>query len=306
VCCSSGTLPPNADGTCQTRTIVSGDSCSTLAAKCGITPAQFTTLNPSTTLCSTLAPGGIVCCGRGNLPDITPKPNSDGSCFVYQTKKDDSCSAIAASRGLTVAKVEEFNKNTRGWNGCELLWVGVNMCLSTGSPPMPAPVSNAVCGPTVPGTQKPTSLTNLAGLNPCPLKVCCNIWGQCGITANFCVISKSTTGAPGTAAPGSNGCIASCGMDIVSSSPPATKIKVTYFESWNWGRPCLHMHVDSINTATYTHIHFAFGNITSNFQVDVSGAQDEFDRFKKMTGIKKIISFGGWAFSTEPGIFKIL
>ncbi|KAH9204631.1 putative glycosyl hydrolase, family 18 [Leptodontidium sp. 2 PMI_412] len=311
VCCSSGTLPdttlpPNADGTCQTRTIVSGDSCSALAAKCGITPAQFTTLNPSTTLCSNLAPGGIVCCGRGKLPDITPKPNSDGSCFVYQTKKDDSCSVIAASRGLTVAKVEEFNKNTWGWNGCELLWVGVNMCLSTGTPPMPAPVSNAVCGPTVPGTQKPASLTNLAGLNPCPLKVCCNIWGQCGTTADFCVISKSTSGAPGTAAPGSNGCIANCGMDIVSSGPPAMKVKVAYFESWNWGRPCLHMHVDSINTATYTHIHFAFGNITSNFQVDVSGAQDEFDRFKKMTGIKKIISFGGWAFSTEPGTFKIL
>jgi GH18 family chitinase len=34
--------------------------------------------------------------------------------------------------------------------------------------------------------------------------------------------------------------------------------------------------------------------------------QDEFDRFKDMIGVKKIISFGGWAFSTEPGTYRIL
>jgi hypothetical protein len=33
------------------------------------------------------------------MPDIKPKPNSDGSCFVYQTKTGDSCSVIAASSG---------------------------------------------------------------------------------------------------------------------------------------------------------------------------------------------------------------
>ncbi|KAK0103087.1 hypothetical protein ONS96_005698 [Cadophora gregata f. sp. sojae] len=310
-CCSSGTLPDttppaNSDGTCQTRKIVSGDTCTSLASKCGITPAQFTTFNPDSTLCSTLAPGGIVCCGKGKLPDITPKQNSDGSCFVYQTKKDDDCSLIAASNGLKPAKLEEFNKNTWGWNGCGILFVGVNMCLSAGTPPMPAPVSNAVCGPTVPGTQKPPSGTNLTSLNPCPLKVCCNIWGQCGTTADFCVISPSESGAPGTAKNGSNGCIANCGMDIISSSAPAEKIKVAYFESWNWNRECLHMHVDSIDTKVYNHIHFAFANITTDFQIDVSGAQDEFDRFKAMSGVKRIISFGGWAFSTEPGTFRIL
>lgn len=127
--------------------------------------------------------------------------------------------------------LEDFNKNTWSWNGCKLLWVGVNMCLSTGSAPMPAPVTNAVCGPTVPRTQKPASGTNLTTLNLCPLKVCCNTWGQCGTTANFCVISKSETGAPGTSAKGTNWCIANCGMDIVSSGKPAANIKVTYFES---------------------------------------------------------------------------
>ena len=312
VCCSSGTLPDttppaNSDGTCQTRRIEKGDECSSLAAKCGITPAQFTTFNPDSSLCSTLAPGGIVCCGKGTLPDITPKQNADGSCFAYQTTKDDDCSLIAARNGLKPAKLDEFNKNTWGWNGCsQVLFVGINMCLSSGTPPMPAPVTNAVCGPTVPGTLKPSAGTNITEMNPCPLKVCCNIWGQCGTTADFCIISPSISGAPGTAKNGSNGCIANCGMDIVSSSAPAEKIKIAYYESWNWNRECLHMHVDSVDTDVYTHIHFAFANITSDFQIDVSGAQDEFDRFKAMSGVKRIISFGGWAFSTEPGTFRIL
>jgi hypothetical protein len=185
VCCSSGTLPetsspPNSDGTCKTRIIEYGDSCPALAAKCGIIPAEFTKFNPDNSLCSSLAPGGIVCCGRGTLPDITPKKNSDGSCFVYQTQLGDDCSKIAASNGLKRDKLDEFNKNTWGWNGCKILFVGVKMCLSTGSPLMPAPVKNAVCGPTVPGTETPPAGTNLTSLNPCPLKVCCNVWGQYG------------------------------------------------------------------------------------------------------------------------------
>lgn len=310
VCCSSGTLPDtsppaNSDGTCQTRRIESGDTCTSLASKCGVSTSDFTKNNKE--LCSSpLSPGGIACCGRGTLPDIRPKPNSDGSCFVYQTRQGDDCSVIAASNGLKVDDLDRLNKNTWGWNGCKkVLWVGVNVCLSSGDPPMPAPVSNAVCGPTVPGTQKPSAGTNLTSLNPCPLKVCCNIWGQCGTTADFCTAKPSDSGAPGTSGV-PNGCVANCGMDIVSSGPPASKIKIAYFESWNWNRKCLHMHVDSIDTSVYTHIHFAFANITSDFRIDVSGAQDEFDRFTAMTGVKKIISFGGWAFSTEPGTFRIL
>lgn len=311
VCCSSGTLPDttppaNSDGTCQTIKVESGDGCGSLASKCGITGEQFTTFNPISNLCGTLGIGQLVCCGKGTLPDLTPKPNADGSCFVYQTVKDDSCSAIAASNGLTIEKVEEYNKQTWAWNGCSLLDVGVNICLSSGAAPMPAPVANAVCGPTVPGTLTPPVGTNITEMNPCPLKVCCNIWGQCGTTSDFCVISPSESGAPGTAKKGSNGCIANCGMDIIKSDPPAEKIKVAYFESWNWNRDCLNMHVDSIDTSVYTHVHFAFANISTDFQIDVSGAQDEFDRFTAMSDVKRIISFGGWAFSTEPGTFRIL
>jgi len=70
-------------------------------------------------------------------------------------------------------------------------------------------------------------------------------------------------------------------------------------------RPCLRSHVTQYKDAGFTHIHWGFANLTEDFKPDVSGLQDEFDMFKKMTGVKKIVSFGGWAFSTEAGTWPI-
>ncbi|KAF3054755.1 hypothetical protein CFAM422_013264 [Trichoderma lentiforme] len=315
VCCTSGTLPDpippaNSDGTCKTKSVVAGDSCTSMATKCGLKAADFTTLHSGDkTFCSTMKAGQPVCCTHGKLPDITPKPNKDGSCFVYTIKAEDGCDFIAASHGLTKAKIEDLNKKTWGWNGCgKVLIKDAQICLSTGTPPFPVSVSNAVCGPQVPGTKKPTSGTSddWVKLNPCPLNVCCNIWGQCGTTDDFCVASKSATGAPGTSAI-KNGCISSCGRDIIKGSAPAKTMRVAYYESWNSNRKCLHMDVDEIDTTQYTHIHFAFANVTSTFGIDISGAKDQFNRFKAMPNtVKKIISFGGWDFSTKPGTYNIL
>jgi len=110
-----------------------------------------------------------------------------------------TCASLAATWGLTVDDIEDFNKGangTWGWNGCKNLMAGMNMCLSTGKPPMPAPVWNAICGPTVPRNDSdpiPDGV-NLADLNPCPLNVCCNIWGQCGMTDDFCLEKRGETG----------------------------------------------------------------------------------------------------------------
>ncbi|KAI1177579.1 glycoside hydrolase family 18 protein [Nemania sp. FL0916] len=313
VCCSSGTLPDpippaNSDGTCKTKSVVSGDSCASMATKCGLKPADFTTLHPASTFCSTLQVGQRVCCTRGKLPDIAPKPGSDGSCAAYAVQKGDGCSVIAISHGITQANIETYNKKTWGWNGCAALVPGQKICLSTGTPPFPPAVSNAVCGPQVPGTKKPASGSSdtWANLNPCPLNVCCNVWGMCGITDDFCVVNPASTGAPGTTKPGKNACISHCGRDIIKGSAPAKTMRVAYFESWNSNRPCLNMDVTQIDTSKYTHIHFAFANITSSFGVDVSGAQDQFNEFKALTGVKRIISFGGWDFSTAPGTYNIL
>ncbi|KAL7940236.1 glycoside hydrolase family 18 protein [Trichoderma barbatum] len=282
VCCSSGTLPDpippaKSDGTCKTKSVVSGGSCTSMATKCGLKAADFTTLHSDDkTFCSTLVAGRPVCCTHGKLPDITPKPNKDGSCFVYTITSDDGCDAIAASHGLTADKIEDLNKKTWGWNGCKVLYKDAQICLSTGTPPFPVSVSNAVCGP------------------------------QCGTTDDFCVISKSATDASGTSA-GKNRCSSNCGRDIIKSSAPAKTMRVAYFESWNSNRKCLHMDVDEIDITQYTHIHFAFANVTTTFGINISGAQDQFNRFKAMpSAVKKIISFGGWDFSTKPGTSNVL
>ncbi|KAF4772783.1 hypothetical protein HER10_EVM0003546 [Colletotrichum scovillei] len=60
------------------------------------------------------------------------------------------------------------------------------------------------------------------------------------------------------------------------------------------------------NALSYTHIHFAFPNVTEDFKIDVSNIQTEFDRFKKLTGVKKVVSLGGWAFSNDAATVHIL
>ncbi len=152
-----------------------------LAAECGITPAQFTQYNPSNSLCSTLTAGEHVCCSAGTLPDYSPKPNANGTCATYLVQSGDYCSAIAATYSLTLDQLSQFNQDTWGWMGCDDLQAAETMCLSTGSPPMPAVIQNAVCGPQVPGTPLATSGTNLSTLNECPLNACCDIWGQVSI-----------------------------------------------------------------------------------------------------------------------------
>ena len=95
-------------------------------------------------------------------------------------------------------------------------------------------------------------------------------------------------------------------MEIIKGSAPAKKINVAYFEAWNYERECLHMDVDWIDTERYNTIHFAFIDITSDFKISTAKVQTQFDKFKDMTNIKKVVSFGGWEFSNSPGTFHIL
>jgi chitinase len=71
-------------------------------------------------------------------------------------------------------------------------------------------------------------------------------------------------------------------------------------------RTCANMDISKVTDGGYyTHVHFAFANITTDWQVDVSGLKDQFDGLVKLTGIQRILSFGGWGFSTDPYTFNI-
>ncbi|KAJ3557281.1 hypothetical protein NPX13_g9959 [Xylaria arbuscula] len=201
-------------------------------------------------------------------------------------------------------KIPDYNHLTWAWLGCDNLQEGAKICLSKGNPPFPSPVEGVDCGPQKPGTKKPekSSPWDWAKLNQCPLNACCNKWGFCGITPEFCTNTTAPGGAPGTAKNGTNGCLSNCGTKVKqASSPINTPRRIGYFEAWNLVRPCANMDISKMTDGDYyTHVHWSFGNITNNWEVDVSGLQEQFDGLKKLEDIKRILSFGGWGFSTEP------
>ncbi|KAE8404906.1 hypothetical protein BDV37DRAFT_293585 [Aspergillus pseudonomiae] len=292
-------------GECRTEEVHGGDSCASLASRCGISGDDLSKYNPQKDLCSTLKPKQHVCCNAGTMPDFRPQPQPDGTCNTYKVNDNDGCSDVAQAHYLEQQDLEDFNKNTWGWAGCAHLQSGQLICLSKGTPPMPSPVQGATCGPQVPGTEKPSNGTALADLNPCPLNACCDVWGFCGTTVDFCTKSPADTGAPGTAKPGTNGCISNCGMDIVNNDRAPDQLRtIGYFEAFDQLRACLRMSASEIPADKYTHIHFAFGTVTSNFDIDIPDVYYEFSKFMKTSGFKKILSFGGWAFSTDAGTFQ--
>ncbi|CRG88879.1 hypothetical protein PISL3812_05914 [Talaromyces islandicus] len=284
-------LQERGGGTCQTAAVVSGDSCGSVAQKCGISGNDLTKYNPQVSnLCATL------------------QPYANGTCATYTVKLGDYCSSIAASNGLNSTQIESFNNGTTwGWNGCNDIMAGMNICISSGNPPLPAPVANAICGPTVPGTQNPTGKGKLADLNHCPLNVCCNIWGQCGQIPDFCTAESGPAGNPGTAPKDKNGCISNCGLDIHdNSNAPTSFLKVGYYESWNWDRSCLNYFVGDLADTDYTHAHWAFASInTQNYTVSVNDTYKQFPAFLQLPQ-KKILSFGGWDISTDPSTYNEL
>lgn len=78
-------------------------------------------------------------------------------------------------------------------------------------------------------------------------------------------------------------------------------MRIGYFEAWNLDRPCANMDISKMTDGNiYSHVHWAFGNITESWEVDVSGLQEQFDGLKELKDIQRILSFGGWGFSTEP------
>jgi chitinase len=229
--------------TCRTTAVYAGDTYESLTKACGISLADFAKYNPDLDLRSKPQGGKHVCCCSGQLPSFTRQANADGTCASVVVQPDEWCWALTNANGITVDDLEDFNTKTWGWTGCGDHQAHQRICISKGDPPMPATVDNAVCGPQVPGTKRPTDGTELADLNPCSLKTCCNIWGQCEITEEFCTITKSPTGAPGAATKDKNGCISHCGTDIIKGSAPDKFISIGYFEAWNLERGCLNMDV---------------------------------------------------------------
>lgn len=295
-----------ARGECRTITVADGDGCGSLASKCGINGHDFEGYNSKKPqFCSSLVKGQLVCCSEGTLPSRRPSPGSDGGCYAHQVGTGETCAGLAASFDITEDELFKWNKHVWGWQGCgnKLQRLQI-ICLSDGNPPMPAQLDGVMCGPQKPGTAKPNGKftgEDLSKLNPCSLNACCDSWGFCGTTAEFCTVSPADTGSPGTHQDGTNSCISNCGMDIVQSpSAPKSFYSIGYFEGYGLTRACDLVDIRSIDVTRYTHIHFAFATISADtYDVNMGPTINQFYYFKKVTGVKKVLSFGGWTFSTE-------
>jgi hypothetical protein len=73
------------------------------------------------------------------------------------------------------------------------------------------------------------------------------------------------------------------------------------------GRPCLYQDASQIDTLKYTHLHFAFGTLTKDYDVEVGDmlSQYQFKTFALLPGVKRILSFGGWDFLALPATYSI-
>lgn len=134
------------------------------------------------------------------------------------------------------------------------------------------------------------------------------MWGQCGITPAYCNDERGPTGNPGTAPEDQNGCISNCGVEIKSSDSPNKYHKVGYYESWNWDRPCLNLRAADVNIQQidYTRVHWGFGIITEDFNITINDTYDQWEDFKNLKNVHKVLSFGGWGYSTDPATYDIL
>lgn len=280
------------NATCTYITQQSGQYCADLATRCGITLTQLYSYNPTLgSSCQGLIAGQKVCCTSGGL---APPPNSNGTCATYTVIQNDTCNSIGANNGLTNAQIESFNKETWGWLGCADLQLKANICLSTGTPPPPIANPLSTCGMTAPG-----KLFN----SSCPLNACCSQFGFCGVTSEFCSTTTSATNNPGTV-----GCQSNCQMDYkATSGPPDQFLKIGYWEEFQWKRPCLNMDngglQNMIDQYAYTEIHYSFA-VISDYEVSIPN-MTTFYEFLNVTGVKKVVTFGGWDFSTGSSTIHI-
>lgn len=145
-------LPVARAATCQYVQVEKGDNCISIAeTRCKITVDRLYALNGiNESYCKSLQLKEALCCSRGDKPVLTPQEGEDGSCASYKIKEDDICQTIEDEFYLESGDLDKFNKGkTWGWAGCSMLVLNATICLSDGTPPMPAPIGNAVCGPQV-------------------------------------------------------------------------------------------------------------------------------------------------------------
>lgn len=235
-------------------------------------------------------------------------------CKTHLIAAGDTCDSIARQNKITVRDLERWNKKTWAWTNCGTLMASYSMCISDGDPPLPPPQKAAECGPMKPGTQQPPPRCCFE--RPQSMSSQCMLQ-QLGIlrrvapALRICEVHAPKGGGPGSIAKGfSSTCVSNCGIRIKTNSAAAPLFqRIGYFESFGVDRKCLRMSAKDANTdGSYTHMHRAFGLIDPNTWAPMinESHREQWNEFKALPNMKRIISFGGWADSTEAATYGIL
>jgi GH18 family chitinase len=83
-------------------------------------------------------------------------------------------------------------------------------------------------------------------------------------------------------------------------------MRIGYYESFNFDRPCLNLRAKHINASDYTHIHWGFVTVNSSFHIGVNDMYNQWNDFLALQGVKKVISIGGWGYSVNSASLDVL
>ncbi|KAJ7616568.1 RlpA-like double-psi beta-barrel-protein domain-containing protein-containing protein [Roridomyces roridus] len=115
----TSTPPPPTGGCSKTYTVVSGDTCSAVEAKNGVSDATLHTLNPSINSgCTNLQIGQVLCVAGGS---------NSGCSQSYTVVSGDTCSAIEFRFGISDSTLHSLNSGIN--SGCTNLQIGQVLCV---------------------------------------------------------------------------------------------------------------------------------------------------------------------------------
>lgn len=95
-------------------------------------------------------------------------------------------------------------------------------------------------------------------------------------------------------------------MEILENSDePAEFLRIGYYASFNLDRPCLNLRAAHIQVNDYTHIHWAFANINSEFKLEIIDPHEQWADFLALEGVKRIVSIGGWGVTISTTFYEV-
>ncbi|KAF9559712.1 hypothetical protein CPC08DRAFT_637416, partial [Agrocybe pediades] len=153
---STSTVPSNvAPGTVTTGctqyyTVISGDSCSTIESRFGISLSQFITMNPEVNSGCTNIAIGLAYCVASSSSSTVPSNVAAGTitagCTQYYTVvSGDSCGVIDSRFGITLAQFIAMNPEVN--SGCTNIIPGSAYCVASSNTTTPTgPPSNIATG----------------------------------------------------------------------------------------------------------------------------------------------------------------